>query len=378
MSCAFTGLALNVEAGRLDQTGTGTQQRVWALAAPMGISKFGRFDNGEMKILILHLKNNWFFGLWRMTRLTKHCAFFICVVGTFAGTYETVCAQARHSTSGTLVVKVPRGFLPSGDYWVYINSKIVSAPPHTPFPIPTRGGVLVEVARGSNSYELWDRNGSYAKTSGGYVTYVKSGMEAYVFQSQSFQLAPDDYDVELMTRNVNRKEFPFAVASATVHLTAGKSQTLLLGVPKSTKEIPDYPIPFRLMESYDLYTKSKRLELLGGDVVKGIEGFENSSIVSALQDVRVHMAAGPPSRPVIKVEFPDSFGGSRELDPKQLTLIIDELARDYQFLRRPELETAADANPRQADNIKQAADSLDNLFTSLREIITITEKVGRS
>jgi len=270
---------------------------------------------------------------WKMSRRPRTARFMtLCAVlgvlaGIFVATSDQVQAQTVRPLQGTLILKVPRGLLPSQDYWLYVNGQIVSAPPYEPF-AHNREFSRIDVGVG---YEYWDRDGRAARFEGGRFTYLRPGVrEPRVFESHPIQLAPGKYVVELLTRAVNRS-FPFAVARIEAQVAAGKTEEIEFGTPAGTDELMVARASRCSTCSFSAHPPDKTMEFIQNDFNRTVQEYGEIPIVAVLNQVQLNLSVTPPSQSSVFANLPDSMGGGRALDARQVSLIIEGLETNYRF-----------------------------------------------
>jgi len=297
---------------------------------------------------------------------TARIAVLFAVLGPLAGIAVRAEPQTVRPLQGTLVVKIPRGLLPSQDYWVYVNAQIVSAPPYGSFTKMDREFMRVDE-------EYWDSTGQAAASVRGRFTYLRPGLRERIFESQSIQLAPGKYVVELVTRAVNVKGFPFGVARLETQVAAGRIEEMEFGIPVGTDEtriVPAIGRPYGL-------TPDKQLEYLQNDFNRTVLEYEKLPIVAVLNQIQLNLSLTPPIRAKVFANLPDSMGGGRELDVRQLSVIIGDLESDYKFrsIDDARLLSAPAPIPQLQAYLATKIGEYNTRISSFRQIIKALEQV---
>ena len=270
-------------------------------------------------------------------------------------------SQTVRPLLGKLVVKVPREILPSEDYWIYVNSQIVSAPPHPPY-TPPNGGVI-SFEEPHDVVRFVDTSGFLVSSEDGHLKNMRPGVGDQFFQTQTFQLAPGTYKVELMTRAI-QKELPFAFATVQQTIEVGKTATLEFGSPKFTNESM---FAFAATAAFT-GTDHQVLEQVLARLTDVSKRYEQDPVVAPLEKVLNNLSYAPPSRPRTYVDFPESLGGGREIDSRQIGYIVDRLVRDYKFDDDDAVKRSADANPPFANLLTQQMADYNKRVEMFREI----------
>lgn len=308
-------------------------------------------------------------------KLIALCA--VVLAGIFVATSDQVQAQTARPLLGTLIVKVPRGFLPSQDYWLYVNGQIVAAPPYGPFTKPYREFAVFEVDRG---HEYHDVDGLAVRIEGGRFTYSRPGLPREpVFESHPIQLAPGKYVVELLTRAVNHS-FPFAVARIEVQVAAGKTEEIEFDIPAGTDEMRVARASRCGICVFSAHSPEKTVEFIQDDFNRAVQKYEESPIVPVLNQVLLNLSVTPPSQPSMFANLPDSMGGGRELNARQMSLIIEDLETDYRFPSidgNSSLRSAAPPIPQIAAQLALQITEHNKRIDNFRQIVKALEQAKR-
>ncbi|GEM_PF-6107215 len=310
----------------------------------------------------------------RTASVVALCAALNVLAGILMVTSDHVQAQTVRPPQGTLVVKVPRGFLPSQEYWLYVNGQIANAPPYTPF--AEMDGEFKHV--GTMGDEYWDASGRAAASVDGHFIYIRPGLQKHIFQSQEpIRLAPGKYVVELLTRAADRQGFPFAVARTEAEVTVGKTAEVEFGIPPGTNEIKVVRASRCSVCSSSAHSPEKAMEFIEHDFKRTVQEYGETPIVAVLNEVLSNLSGPPPSQSSVFVNLPDSMGGGRTLDARQMRLIIQDLEINYLFPsidENPGLRGAAASVPETAARISSQINEHNKSIYNLREIVKVMEK----
>lgn len=293
----------------------------------------------------------------------------------FVGLLLMLCALSAPAQSvrpllGKLIVKVPREILPSEDYWIYVNSQIVSAPPHKPYASPN--GTVTAIEEPNDGVSFFDKDGFLVRSEDGRLVHLRAGVGDGFFEAQTLRLAPGTYKVELMTRAIQEK-LPFAFATVQQTIEAGKTATIEFGFPKFTNESL---LAYAASAAFS-GTHREVLDSVLSRLTEIRKRYGEDPVVAPLEKVLNNLAYSPPSRPTTYVDFPESMGGGREMDSRQINYIVDRLARDYKFYDDGAVARASDANPAFANLLTQEIDDYNKQVESCREIAKLLDAVKR-
>lgn len=278
------------------------------------------------------------------------------------------------------MIQVPRGFLPSDDYWVYVNGKMVSAPPHAAFPTLNRD--FMHSTGGSDAAprdEYWDADGRAAFSEGGRFTFQRAGVRERVFEDLTLtRKGPGKYVVELMTRAA-MKPFPFALQRIEVQLAGGGTQHVELGIPPGTDERWIVQAS-RCGTCYiSIHSPAETLEFIHADLNRTVDAFDKSAIVPVLDETMLNLSVTPSRNPTVSAALPLSMGGGRELDARQIGLILTALENNYAFstIKNQALLNAEPPMPQLAAALSLRISEHNARIASFQKIITALEQAKR-
>lgn len=278
------------------------------------------------------------------------------------------------------MIQVPRGFLPSDDYWVYVNGKMVSAPPHATFPTLKRD--FMHETAGSDAAprdEYWDADGRAAFSEGGRFTFQRTGVRERVFEDLTLaEKRPGKYVVELMTRAA-MKPFPFALQRIEVQLASGGTQHVELGIPPGTDERSIIQAS-RCSTCYiSIHPPAQTLEFIHADLNRTVDAFDNNPIVPALDETVLNLSVTPGRNPTVSAALPLSMGGGRELDARQIALILTALENDYAFdtINNKALLNAAPPTPQLAAALSLRISKHNARIANFQKIMIALEQAKR-
>lgn len=263
-------------------------------------------------------------------------------------------ADARHADSngalgatlGTLKVWVPAGMI-GGDYWIYLNGRLRSAPPHGPADPRSRSIVTIDIGSDSRDPKIkygWDlltrdglvlriRHEEYDSLLTRYLN-APAGDTLDIFQIVEFALPAGQYTVEVVILSrtapdgvyVSLRSFPFVITKTSVaEVRAGQTTPLYPGVPD---DWIDYA-------RQDTILLAPRGICKGGSAPPDLKEFRRS-VQAYLLDPMVKILRGldfpslSRSKGVVTLDLPPAQGGSREFDGRQIKFIAEgTLAEHY-------------------------------------------------
>ena len=255
--------------------------------------------------------------------------------------------KSLRSALGTLKVWVPAGMI-GDDYWIYLNGRLRSAPPHGPtnprsssFITVALGGIGSDGSRKPNEgWELWTRDGlalrmRHENFDGLLTKYLDPPAEdaLHIFQVYELQLRPGQYTLEIaiLSRggpNVSPytvNSFPFVVTQKYVaDIQSGQVTKLYPGVPDDWSET-------RVVQalSVDRLCRDGQAPPDTDQLEGWLTEYVNDPMVKALRGASPSSLS--PLKGVVVLNLPLAQGGSRDFDSSQITYIVDAI-RDRGYL----------------------------------------------
>jgi hypothetical protein len=206
------------------------------------------------------------------------------------------------------------------DYWLYIDGRLVSAPPH-----PDIRHEYTQIALApTQGYEFSDKEGMAAVVNpGGQIVYVRKGAEIYT--AQTFDVEPGTHTLGFLL--LNKTGFPLAVASADLELKTGDSKGYWFNMPADyvANEMPAAVVPF-FVENTDW---QQSFSWRQATVKKKIKAFADDPVVQALNQAKLGAAAAPAEHSRIWVDLPAEHGGKRELDGRLVAALLKYIADEH-------------------------------------------------
>jgi hypothetical protein len=183
--------------------------------------------------------------------------------------------------------------------------------------------------------------------------------------------------VELLTRAVDRQGFPFAVARVETEVADGKTGEVEFGIPPGTNEIRAVRTSRCSVCSSSVHSPEKTMEFIEEDFERTAQEYGEIPIVAVLNQVLSSVTATPPSPSGVFVNLPDSMGGGRILDARQMRLIVQDLEINYLFPsieENPKLRGTVASLPESAARISLQINEHNKRIYNFREIIKAMEK----
>jgi len=186
------------------------------------------------------------------------------------------------------------------DYWLYIDGRLVSSPPHE-----GHGIALTTVELGSGQgCEFWDAKGLAIKVNGkGQLISVRSDIRDRAYSKQVLHLEPGTHRFDLLL--LNAADFPLSVGSQEVELQAEESAEVKLGMP------PGHAYGPRLQAIAAMaYGGSwqQRFDQTQTFLKVRIGGLAADPVARALAESLAGLKISRPERPVVWVNLPENTG----------------------------------------------------------------------
>ncbi|MGB6856195.1 MAG: hypothetical protein WBE03_04855 [Terracidiphilus sp.] len=241
---------------------------------------------------------------------------------------------------GTLTVWVPTALV-GGDYWVYIDGRIASAPPHSNsagkngFIWPSQRhdddnraiGWDIEVTDHSGNFrgQLAIRHG-YFLNDAAYLSYIKqyldpaSGDSMGLFSAVNLPIQPGPYTVEVIYFSHDHYDasFPFAISPKYHATVEDRSSTELhIGVPDDWASF-SMPVAARGNPACD-----KKPDV--SYIVEQMDAYLDDPVVEALSMHKEYSDTDG----VVTLDLPAADGGPREFDSAQITDIARAILAHY-------------------------------------------------
>ena len=207
------------------------------------------------------------------------------------------------------------------DYWLYLDGRLVSAPPH-----PGVSDKYNMVRLGpTQGCEFRDKEGVAAVVKvSGEIIFSRKGAD--VFTAQTFDVEPGTHKLEFLI--LNKEGFPFAISSAELELKTGDSKGFWFNMPAdyACDFSPVAVIPFLVTQGTDWQEEFASRQ---GIVKKKINRFADDPVVQALNEAMLDLRLSPADHPAVWVKLPRENGGKRELDARLVAALVQYLRKEY-------------------------------------------------
>jgi hypothetical protein len=207
------------------------------------------------------------------------------------------------------------------DYWLYLDGRLVSAPPH-----PDTGRKYNRVALApSQGYEFWDGEGVAAIVKpNGEFAHVRKGAEIY--SAQIVEVEPGTRHLGFLL--LNKEGFPFAINAADLELKTGDSKGFWFQMPANYvgDRGPAVMAPVFAAQDVDWQEEFGKRQ---ATVKKKIQGFADDPIVRAMNEAILNLRLAPSDRAAVWVDLPAENGGKRELDARLVAALVQYLTDEY-------------------------------------------------
>jgi hypothetical protein len=256
---------------------------------------------------------------------------------------RTASNKSLRPAFGNLKIWVPAGMI-GDDYWIYVNGRLRSAPPHGP--TDPRSRYFMTVSNSSVGSEPETRYGWDIFTRDGLIlsmrhedydhrlsTYINSasGDTLRVFQTIELPLPSDKYTVELVILSMapsygrlpSARFFPFVISRKYVaDIRSGQTTQLYPGVPDDWSD-PLGAFPVRALPRFCTGSPTPdadQMRLL-------VKDYMNDPMVKILRRASASVLSRP--KGVVVLDLPLAQGGSREFDGTQIKHIADTISANH-------------------------------------------------
>ena len=207
------------------------------------------------------------------------------------------------------------------DYWVYVDGRIVDAPPHE----GVGGFTMIEMHKGAGAVCMDDKGVAVRIDAGGRLTNVRDDVRDRVYAKRVVRLAPGVHRFEMLLLNTGG--FPLQISSREIELTAAGPAEVRLDLPAGYSCWPAASAIAALPRE----DWQAQLERVQANLKGSISGLAADPVARALAEALARLRLTPPERPVIRVDLPADRGGARELDARQVRSLLRYLRNEYQL-----------------------------------------------
>jgi hypothetical protein len=302
-------------------------------------------------------------------------------------------AKSPRSALGTLKVWVPAGMI-GDDYWIYLNERLKSGPPHGSTDPRSHDFMTVSVGPiGSNGHQeskdgwdIWTSEGLILRMrheifDSRLASYIDSaaGDELHVFKVFELQLHPDKYTVEIaiLSRGGSSaspfavNSFPFVVTQKYVaDVRPGQITKLYTGVPDDWSET-------RLAQAM-------RVDRLCPDgaappdfaqLQHWVKDYVDDPVVKSLHDVNA--SSFSPPKGVVVLNLPSAQGGPREFDGSQITYIVDAILAHHNLPSHDEVAACQGRFPQFSRSYAAYDKMMSSIDTDIASFRKLAADLGR-
>jgi hypothetical protein len=270
-----------------------------------------------------------------------------------AGTAKGGSNNSPRSAVGTLKVWVPAGVI-GDDYWLYVDGKIVSAPPHNSLGRGERNylvmatGVLKSQSKRGDGWQIVTNQNHVLKMHnaefenlGSFLQSENESREVLsppLFQAVELRLPPGKYNVELAIFSPGNihglisgtpSSFPFAITpKIPFGIQSAHTTEFHLAVPDEWSEnVAPIALPeHRVCPDRDPSPPDRN------QLERWLKDYTDDPIVMALGE------ADSTSQNVIVLDLPLTRGGKREFDGCQIRYITDAILASHNVPDHAEIE----------------------------------------
>jgi hypothetical protein len=254
----------------------------------------------------------------------------------------------RDRLLGMVRFAVPTGIL-EGAYWVYLDRQIVASGSRT---LPR-----IAVANYGNSAvsDFRDSKGPLFQANAERFTYLRNDARSQLFETtESQKIGKGGYDVQLVVASRDEGCVPLAhTRPRSIRIEAGTEVEIELTPPLSLA-VPRAASAAQVALSYYETDPQAWVEQVQSRLFSDAKGFENHPVGQALLQLQGVLAVAPPGSGTTFVELPSEYGGSRQVDARQVQLMVDGLRRCYEFVL-----SSSDRNFGQSGRVASAFSQLD-------------------
>lgn len=203
-------------------------------------------------------------------------------------------------------------------YWVYVDGGIVATGMTDVLPRN-----VMKARTGKNSWVIMDE-GVSVRIEAGRVVQIRDDYRKSLYREVKVEVSPGRHTAELVLAHTGNDPdlFPLAIGKEQVSVLSGATARVkppVIGTNTARFVWPAIKFPNNLMW---VEQQLRRVE-------KTIVQYQGDPIVQELNALREEILASPPSEPVAYVALPASCGGPRELDARQVRMIVDWLKRKH-------------------------------------------------
>jgi len=283
---------------------------------------------------------------------------------TAASSQSAPVESTSTSASGTIAVWVPAGIIGS-DYWIYLNRRIVNAPPHsTDNNISPRNFVLVAMP---NGFEIFDDRGQQLRAVNdnwdmdiGYYVSTHPKDLPHIFQEVDLTVQPGSYTLDAAYLSNTADEFPFVFTHGqTISVTAGQTTKVYLAIPNGWENLRG--IAARAACGVAPVAPDF------AELKSRVDGYMTDPLVKAVRNASAESRTT--SIHTVTLNLPPEQGGQREFDGSELSHIVDGIKSEHSLQSEKDLADCQAQYPDYASSYaayRQTIAVIDNDMAALR------------
>jgi hypothetical protein len=283
---------------------------------------------------------------------------------TASSSQATPVESTSTSASGTIAVWVPAGVVGS-DYWIYLNRRIVNAPPHSTENLNPGNFVLV---RTQNGFEIVNADGLQLRAvDDSWDTNVEAYVASHpadgphVFQEVDLTVQPGSYTLDAAYLSNTGDEFPFVFTRGqTIAVTAGQTTKVYLAIPNGWSDRHAFAAQAAFCPA-----KATAPDFEG--LKSTVDRYMSDPLVKAVRDASAAARTG--SAHSVVLNLAPEQGGQREFDGVELSHIIDGIQADHYFPSDEDVASCQNYYPEYASSYasyRQTLAVINNDMASLR------------
>jgi hypothetical protein len=296
-------------------------------------------------------------SLRRRPRLQNAIVVVLLLIPSVLSPCASAAQGGHHNSSrpaaGTLKVWVPAGMI-GDEYWIYVNGKILSAPPHNSPDLAGRNymvmatGLLKSQSKMGDGWQIVTNqnhvlkmhNADYENLGSFLQSENESGevLSPPIFQAVELQLPPGKYNVELAIHSPGNvhglmggppNSFPFVITpKIPFGIQPGNTTEFHLAVPDqwSATVSPVAVQAHRVCPGGDPSPPDRN------QLERWLNDYTDDPTVKALGE------ADSTSKRVVVLDLPPASGGKREFDGNQIRHITDAILASHDVPDHAEIE----------------------------------------
>ena len=239
---------------------------------------------------------------------------------------------APKPASARLTVWVPSAVV-GNDYWIYVNGRIVSAPPH---PTSDAGSGVVAM-KSKKGWQIFGQNGlvlkeihddGWDRDFSPYDLDAESREALHLFQPVELPLPAGKYKIDLavlLPGPFYKSSFPFVISAGwEVDVEPGKPKQLYLSIPDAWEQ--GIVVPALVAQSNKACPGDVPSAPNRDEAKQKFRAYKNDPIASALRSANARLSH---PKGVALLDLPSEQGGPREFDGTQILAMVAAISEQY-------------------------------------------------